>query len=75
VLPVSLFVVFLLCLSSDKQNKNTTQRDTGSTRHPRYRRKTNKTKIHNREILVTIDTQDTGGKQTKQKYNISILGQ
>jgi hypothetical protein len=51
----------------DKQNKNTTKRDTGNTRHTRYRRKTNKTKIQQREILVTLDTQDTGGRQTKQK--------
>jgi hypothetical protein len=57
-----------LCVK-DKQNKNTTKRDTGNTRHTRYRRKTNKTKIHHREILVTLDTQDTGGRQTKQKYN------
>jgi hypothetical protein len=46
VLPVSFFVVFLFCFL-DKQNKNTTQRDTGNTRN----------------------TQDTGGRQTKQKYN------
>jgi hypothetical protein len=63
VLPVSLFVVFVFCF------KNTTKRDTGNTRHTRYRRKTNKTKIQQREILVTLDTQDTGGIQTKQKYN------
>ena len=42
---------------------------TTNTRHTRYRRKTNQTKIHHREILVTLDTQDTGGRQTKQKYN------
>jgi hypothetical protein len=35
----------------------------------RYRRKTNKTKIQQREILATLDTQDTGGRKTKQKYN------
>jgi hypothetical protein len=69
VLPVSLFVVFLHKIQEeDKQNKNTTKRDTGNTRHTRYRRKTNKTKIKHREILVTLDTQDTGGRQTKQKY-------
>jgi hypothetical protein len=43
----------------DKQSKNTTKRDTGNTRHTRYRRKT---------ILVTLETQDTGGRKTKQKY-------
>ena len=53
----------------DKQNKNTPQRDTGNTRHTLYRRKTKKTKIQQREILVILDTQDTGGRQTKQKYN------
>jgi ribosome-binding protein aMBF1 (putative translation factor) len=35
----------------------------GNTRHTRYRRKTNKTKIQQREILVTLDTQDIGGRQ------------
>jgi hypothetical protein len=55
--------------SEDKQNKNTTKRDTGNIRHTRYRRKINKTKIQQRETLVTLDTQDTGGRQTKQKYN------
>jgi hypothetical protein len=35
----------------------------------RYRRKTNKTKIQQRETLVTLDTHDRGGRQTKQKYN------
>ena len=38
----------------------------GNTRHTRYRRKTNKTKIQQRAILVTLDTQDTGGRKTKQ---------
>jgi hypothetical protein len=42
------------------------KRDTGNTRHTRYRRKTNKTKIQQREILVTLDTQDTRGRKTKQ---------
>jgi hypothetical protein len=32
-------------------------------------RKTNKTKIQQREILVALDTQDIGGRQTKQEYN------
>jgi hypothetical protein len=54
----------------DKQNKNTPQRDTGNTKNTRYRRKKRNTKIQQREILVTLDTQDTGGRQTKQKYNI-----
>ena len=51
----------------DKQNKNITKRDTGNTRHTRYRRKTNKTKIQQKQILATLDTQDIGGRQTKQK--------
>ena len=31
--------------------------------------KTNKAKIQQRETLVTLDTQETGGRQIKQKYN------
>ena len=34
--------------------------DTGNIRHTRYRRKINRTKIKQREILVTLDTQDIG---------------
>jgi hypothetical protein len=32
-------------------------------------RKINKTKKHHRERLETLHTQDTGERQTKQKYN------
>jgi hypothetical protein len=56
-------------VAEEKKNKNTTKRDSVNTRHTRYRRKTNKTKIQQREILATLDTQDTGGRKEKQKYN------
>ena len=54
--------------------KNTKQsRETDNIGYTKYWRKTNKTKIQQREILVTLDTQDTGGRQTKKLHHREIL--
>ena len=62
------------------KDKKTQHRDTVNIGYTRHRTETNKTKTQHRntqywiqdtqqrEILVTLDTQDTGGRQTKQKY-------
>ena len=56
------------------QIKNGQHRDTGNIGHTRHRRKTNKTEGANQEwtteTLVILGTQDTGGRQTKQKVQI-----
>ena len=50
--------------------KNVQSRDTGNIRYTRHRTKTNKTRGHQEwtspETLATLDTQDTGQRQTKQ---------
>ena len=50
--------------------KNVQSRDTGNIRYTRHRTKTNKTRGHQecttQSNMATLDTQDTGQRQTKQ---------